>query len=86
MNPFILTSALDVGEWSGLYTGRFTLVKKPPVSFKIIGWAPEKLWKFWRTETLLPLPSFFLAKQGKFLALLFYFFQTALWRWSRLSL
>jgi hypothetical protein len=35
MTPFILKSVLDVREWSGLYIGRFTPVKKSLVSFKI---------------------------------------------------
>jgi len=43
MTPFILKSALDVREWSGLYIGRFTLVKKSLVSFKKNWVGPRKI-------------------------------------------
>jgi hypothetical protein len=54
MAPLFVTSALDGLEWSASLLGGFTPGGKnppPPVPIESeAAWAPEPVWKLWRTE------------------------------------
>jgi hypothetical protein len=44
--PPLLTSALDIGEWSASRLGRFT----PVLSGQEAKWVPELIWSLWGRE------------------------------------
>ena len=86
MTPLILTSALDGDEWSGLYTSRFIPGENSACNVwkkRKLGGPQSQCGNFGGEK---PFSSDFFDKQGKFLALLFYFLPAVLWSWSRLSL
>jgi hypothetical protein len=54
IDPCVLTSTVDGGEWSDSRPGRFTPEEGTPVlTVQESGWDPKPLWTLWRRAPML---------------------------------